>query len=60
MAFMIWEGTCGNGAKTGPMPADTVGCFAVLPGSTNILMICYCRIAATIRLPVAGIITDFE
>ena len=59
MAFMIWEGTCGNGVKTGPMPAGTAGSFAALPGSTNILMICYCRIAATIRPPVAGIITDF-
>jgi hypothetical protein len=57
MAFMIWEGTCGNGVKTGPMPAGTAECFGALPGSTNILMICYCRIAAMMRPPVAGIIT---
>jgi hypothetical protein len=59
MAFMIWEGTFGNGVKTGPMPAGTAGSFGALPGSTNILMICYCRIAATICPPVGGTITDF-
>jgi hypothetical protein len=57
MAFMIWEGTYGNGVKTGPMLAGTAGYFGALPGSTNIPMICCCRIAATIRLPAAGIIT---
>ena len=60
MAFMIWEGTCGNGVKTGPMRADTAGCFGAPPGSTNILMICYSRIAATICPPVAGIITGSD
>jgi hypothetical protein len=59
MAFMIWEGTFGSGVKTGPMPAGTAGFFGALPGSTNILMIFFCRIAATICPPVAGITTDF-